>query len=78
MCMLKVVTLKAKKVVSVKEFNEHEDEDAMKKALVESDRAIWSGQNDEEQILVALMQDDRLLRYMNDTGWYTPKRSIYE
>ena len=42
--MLKVVTLKAKKVVYIKEFNEHDDEDAMKKALVESDRAIWSAQ----------------------------------
>ncbi len=76
--MLKVVTLKAKKVVSIKEFNEHDDEDAMKKALVESDRAIWSAQEDNEKVYVALMQDDRLLRYMNDTGWYTPKRSIYE
>ena len=76
--MLKVVTLKAKKVVCIKEFNEHDDEDAMKKALVESDRAIWSAQEDNEKVYVALMQDDRLLRYMNDTGWYTPKRSIYE
>ena len=76
--MLKVVTLKAKKVISVKEFNEHVDEDAMKKALVESDRAIWSAREENDQVYVALMQDDRLLRYMNDTGWYTPKRSIYE
>lgn len=76
--MLKVVTLKAKKVISVKEFNEQVDEDAMKKALVESDRAIWSAREENDQVYVALMQDDRLLRYMNDTGWYTPKRSIYE
>jgi|TARA_B100000085_G_scaffold274493_1_gene291210 hypothetical protein len=76
--MLKVVTLKAKKVISIKEFNEQVDEDAMKKALVESDRAIWSAREENDQVYVALMQDDRLLRYMNDTGWYTPKRSIYE
>ena len=76
--MLKVVTLKAKKVISIKEFNEQVDEDAMKKALVESDRAIWSTREENDQVYVALMQDDRLLRYMNDTGWYTPKRSIYE
>ena len=76
--MLKVVTLKAKKVISVKEFNEQVDEDAMKKALVESDRAIWSAREENDQVYVALMQDDRLHRYMNDTGWYTPKRSIYE
>ena len=75
--MIKVVTLKAKKVISIKEFNEHTDDDAMKKALVESDRAIWDNEDD-KQFLVALMQDDKLLRYMNSTGWHMPRRSIYE
>ena len=76
--MFNVVTMVNKKIVKNVSFNEKKDDDAMKKALVECDRAIWDNQDADNNFVVALMQDGRVLRFMNDSGWQAPRRSIYE
>lgn len=76
--MLKVITMVNKEVVKKVSFDERSDDDAMKKALVECDRAIWDNSKSDISFLVALMQDKKVLRYMNGTEWYTPRSSIYE
>ena len=76
--MLKVITMVNKEVVKKVSFDERSDDDAMKKALVECDRAIWDNSKSDISFLVALMQDKKVLRYMNGTEWYTPRTSIYE
>lgn len=77
--MIKVVTMVGKEIINKVSFDETQDDDAMKKALVECDRAIWSRDTtSNEKFLVALMQDNRVLRFMNDSGWHMPRRSIYE
>ena len=77
--MLKVITMVNKEIVKNVSFDEKNDDDAMKKALVELDRAAWSRDSESsDDFLVAFMQDNRLLRFMNDKGWQVPRRSIYE
>ena len=76
--MLNVITMVNKEVVKKVSFDEKSDDDAMKKALVECDRAIWDNSKNDTSFLVALMQDKKVLRYMNGTDWYTPRTSIYE
>lgn len=77
--MIKVITMVGKEIVNKVSFDETTDDDAMKKALVECDRAIWSRKADsKEKFLVALMQDNRVLRFMSDKGWQMPRTSIYE
>lgn len=76
--MLNVITMVNKEVVKKVSFDERSDDDAMKKALVECDRAIWDNSKSDTSFLVALMQDKKVLRYMNGTDWYTPRTSIYE
>ena len=76
--MLNVITMVNKEVVKKVSFDERSDDDAMKKALVECDRAIWDNSKSDISFLVALMQDKKVLRYMNGTEWYTPRTSIYE
>ena len=75
--MFKVITYKDKKIVDKFEINE-EDDNAFQKALVQCDRFVWKYQDAGEKFLVALMQDDRLLRWHKDSGWNFPKNnSIY-
>ena len=77
--MLKVITMVDKKIVKTVKFDERKDDDAMSKALVECDRAAWTYELEPDQkFLVALMQDDRLLRFMKDGGWQVPRTSIYD
>ena len=77
--MIKVVTMLNKEVIKKVSFDETQDDEAMKKALVECDRAIWDREIDtSDKFLVALMQDNRVLRFMNDSGWYVPRTSIYD
>lgn len=76
--MLNVITMVNKEVVKKVSFDEKKDDDAMKKALVECDRAIWDNSKNDTSFLVALMQDKKVLRYMNGSEWYTPRTSIYE
>jgi hypothetical protein len=77
--MFKVITMINKEVVKKVTFDEKTDDDAMKKALVECDRAVWSRDlESSDDFLVALMQDNRLLRFMNDKGWQVPRTSIYD
>ena len=77
--MFKVITMINKEVVKKVTFDEKTDDDAMKKALVECDRAIWDRETDtSDKFLVALMQDNRVLRFMNDSGWHVPRTSIYD
>jgi len=77
--MLKVVTMVDKKIVKTVKFDERKDDDAVNKALVECDRAIWyRDENKPEGFLVALIQNDRILRFACDGDWDTPRRSIYE
>jgi len=76
--MLNVITMVNKEVIKKVSFDEKSDDDAMKKALVECDRAIWANEDNQNSFLVALMQDKKVLRYMNGTDWYTPRTSIYE
>lgn len=77
--MLKVITVINKEVVKKVSFDENTDDDAMKNALVELDRATWDRDlESSDNFLIALMQDNRLLRFMNDKGWQVPRRSIYE
>ena len=75
--MFKVITYKDKKIVDKFEINE-DDDNAFQKALVQCDRFVWKYQEAGEKFLVALMQDDRLLRWHTDSGWNFPKNnSIY-
>jgi len=77
--MLKVITMINKEIVKNVSFDEKNDDDAMKKALVELDRAAWDRDSESsDDYLIALVQDNRLLRFMNDKGWQVPRRSIYE
>ena len=76
--MLNVITMVNKEVIKKVSFDERSDDEAMKKALVECDRAIWDNSKNDTSFLVALMQDKKVLRYMNGTDWYTPRTSIYE
>ena len=76
--MLNVITMVNKEVIKKVSFDEKSDDDAMKKALVECDRAIWANEDSDTSFLVALMQDKKVLRYMNGSEWYIPRRSIYE
>ena len=77
--MLKVITMINKEIVKNVSFDEKNDDDAMKKALVELDRAVWDRDSESsDDFLIALMQDNRLLRFMNDKGWQVPRSSIYE
>jgi len=77
--MLKVITMVNKEIVKNVSFDEKNDDDAMKKALVELDRASWDRDSESsDDFLIALMQDNRLLRFMNDKGWQVPRTSIYD
>jgi len=77
--MLKVITIINKEIVKNVSFDEKNDDDAMKKALVELDRATWDRDlESNDDFLIALMQDNRLLRFMNDKGWQVPRTSIYD
>ena len=77
--MLKVITMINKEIVKNVSFDEKNDDDAMKKALVELDRAAWDRDSESsDDFLIALMQDNRLLRFMNDKGWQVPRTSIYD
>lgn len=77
--MLKVITMVNKEIVKNVSFDEKNDDDAMKKALVELDRAAWDRDSESsDDFLIALMQDNRLLRFMNDKGWQVPRTSIYD
>lgn len=76
--MLNVITMVNKEVVKKVSFDEKKDDDAMKKALVECDRAIWANEDSDASFIVALMQDKKVLRYMNGKEWFAPRTSIYE
>ena len=76
--MIKVVVAKGKVPVKIIDFNEHNDEDAVKKAFIELDRATWKFETGQT---IGLFQNDKLLRYFNDeeTGWvHMNNNGIYE
>lgn len=76
--MIKVVVAKGKVPVKIIDFNEHKDEDAVKKAFIELDRATWKFETGQT---IGLFQNDKLLRYFNDeeTGWvHMNNNGIYE
>jgi hypothetical protein len=66
--MIKVVVVNNRKVVKQFEFNERKDEEAVKKAFIECDRATW---NFEPGNIIALYQNKQLLRHYSDPdkGW---------
>ena len=60
-------------------FDESRDDDALNKALVECDRAIWyRDKNKPQSFIVALIQNERVLRYATDGNWGFTRRSMYE
>ena len=76
--MIKVVVAKGKIPVKIIDFNEQKDEDAVKKAFIELDRATWKFETGQT---IGLFQNDKLLRYFNDeeTGWvHMNNNGIYE
>ena len=75
--MLKVITMIDNQVTSKVTFNERRDDEAFNKALVECDRAVWSIGDETKNFIIALMKDDRILRYRVNDTWKFPSNSIY-
>ena len=76
--MIKVVVAKGTVPVKIIDCYEHKDEDAVKKAFIELDRATWKFETGQT---IGLFQNDKLLRYFNDEerGWvHTNNNGIYE
>ncbi len=67
-----------KDIVKKVTFDENSDDNAMKKALVECDRSIWDHEDSDQEFMVALVQDKKVLRYMSGSEWHVPRSSIYD
>ncbi len=76
--MLKVIAMINDQVTNEVIFDEVRDDDAFEKALVECDRLVWSIGEETKNFLIALMQDERLLRYRVNDTWQFPSNSIYD
>ena len=76
--MLKVIAMINDQVTNEVIFDEARDDDAFEKALVECDRLVWSIGEETKNFLIALMQDERLLRYRVNDTWQFPSNSIYD
>ena len=76
--MLKVIAMINNQVTNEVIFDEARDDDAFEKALVECDRLVWSIGEETKNFLIALMQDERLLRYRVNDTWQFPSNSIYD
>ena len=76
--MLKVIAMINDQVTNEVVFDEARDDDAFEKALVECDRLVWSIGEETKNFLIALMQDERLLRYRVNDTWQFPSNSIYD
>ena len=76
--VIKVIISENKVVSKRVEFDEHKDDNAVTKAFIELDRAMWSYEAGQ---VIRLYQNDRLLRYYSDPeqGWvFTNNNGIYE
>ena len=76
--MLKVIAMIKDQVTNEVIFEEVRDDDAFEKALVECDRLVWSIGEETKNFLIALMHDERLLRYRVNDTWQFPSNSIYD
>lgn len=75
--MLRVMVIKDSKIIKDRSFNELVEEDAVKKAFIECDRAVWSFEPGQA---IGMFQNGKLLRTFVDEskGWiYTNNNGMY-